>query len=143
MKDSHRDTTTFMKLQKVIRRQDQRDVQRSCSTFPMRSSAPPASGRSTPGWVRGRYSRCATRWRAATSKAAQGDHPRHRRRPERAKPNLSWRETASKLGIGMAGYVEPGPLRAPFLDIPQEVIDGQTQAGRALAAPVRQIRAGL
>jgi hypothetical protein len=25
----------------------------------------------------------------------------------------------------MAGYVEPGPLRAPFLDIPQEVLDGQ------------------
>ena len=31
--------------------------------------------------------------------------------PGTRKPNLSWRETASKVGIGMAGYVEPGPLR--------------------------------
>jgi hypothetical protein len=25
----------------------------------------------------------------------------------------------------MAGYVEPGPLRAPFLDIPPEVLEAQ------------------
>ena len=41
------------------------------------------------------------------------------------KIDLSWRETASKIAIGMAGYVEPGPLRPPFLDIPQEVIELQ------------------
>jgi hypothetical protein len=41
------------------------------------------------------------------------------------KANLSWRETGSKLAIGMAGYVDPGPLRAPFLDIPAEVLDTQ------------------
>ena len=39
--------------------------------------------------------------------------------------NLSWRETASKIGIRMAGYVDPGPLRPPFVEIPQEVIDRQ------------------
>ena len=39
--------------------------------------------------------------------------------------NLSWRETASKIGIRMAGYVDPGPLRPPFVEIPQEVIERQ------------------
>ena len=37
------------------------------------------------------------------------------------KGDLSWRETASKLAIRHAGYVDPGPLRAPFLEIPPEV----------------------
>ncbi len=36
-------------------------------------------------------------------------------------PNLSWRETASKLAVRAAGYVDPGPLRPPFLEIPLEV----------------------
>ena len=40
--------------------------------------------------------------------------------------NLSWRETASKVGIRMAGYVDPGPLRPPFVEVPQEVIDRQS-----------------
>ncbi|HZS00852.1 MAG TPA: dihydrodipicolinate synthase family protein [Chloroflexota bacterium] len=35
--------------------------------------------------------------------------------------NLQWRETAAKLAIGAAGYVQPGPLRPPFLEIPAEV----------------------
>ena len=40
-------------------------------------------------------------------------------------PSLSWRETAAKIAIGMAGYVEPGPLRPPFLDIPADVVEAQ------------------
>jgi dihydrodipicolinate synthase/N-acetylneuraminate lyase len=35
--------------------------------------------------------------------------------------NLSWRETAAKIGIRYAGYVDPGPLRPPFVEIPAEV----------------------
>jgi dihydrodipicolinate synthase/N-acetylneuraminate lyase len=35
--------------------------------------------------------------------------------------NLQWRETAAKLAIGAAGYVQPGPLRPPFVEIPAEV----------------------
>ena len=37
------------------------------------------------------------------------------------KVDLSWRETASKIAIRYAGYVDPGPLRPPFLVIPPEV----------------------
>lgn len=40
-----------------------------------------------------------------------------------AKPDLSWRETASKISTRMAGYVDPGPLRPPFVDVPPDVID--------------------
>ncbi len=90
----------------------------------MGSSARRGSGRSTPGWVRGRNSRCATRSRAATSRARK-EIILDIAGPGTRKAELSWRETAAKLGIAMAGYVEPGPLRAPFLDIPPEVLDGQ------------------
>jgi hypothetical protein len=41
------------------------------------------------------------------------------------KVDLSWRETASKIAIRLAGYVDPGPLRPPFLEIPEAVIEGQ------------------
>ncbi len=36
-----------------------------------------------------------------------------------------WRETAAKIGIQLAGYVNPGPLRPPFLTVPPEVTAGQ------------------
>jgi 4-(2-carboxyphenyl)-2-oxobut-3-enoate aldolase len=36
-------------------------------------------------------------------------------------PSLSWRETAAKIAVKYAGYVEPGPLRPPFVEIPKEV----------------------
>ena len=36
-------------------------------------------------------------------------------------PSLSWRETAGKIRIRYAGYVDPGPLRPPFVEIPADV----------------------
>jgi dihydrodipicolinate synthase/N-acetylneuraminate lyase len=47
--------------------------------------------------------------------------------PGQPPANLSWRETASKIGIRMAGYVDPGPLRPPFLEIPPEVTERMRQ----------------
>lgn len=41
--------------------------------------------------------------------------------PSGGAPNLSWRETAAKIAVKYAGYVEPGPLRPPFVEIPKEV----------------------
>lgn len=43
--------------------------------------------------------------------------------PAPAKPDLRWRETASKICTRMAGYVDPGPLRPPFVDVPPDVIE--------------------
>lgn len=37
--------------------------------------------------------------------------------------NLSWRETASKIAQNFAGYCKPGPLRPPFVEIPDEVVE--------------------
>lgn len=39
--------------------------------------------------------------------------------------NYSWRETAAKIAIRMAGCVDPGPLRPPFLEVPAEVMERQ------------------
>lgn len=41
--------------------------------------------------------------------------------PRDQPPPLNWRETAAKIAIGHAGYVQPGPLRPPFVVIPPEV----------------------
>jgi dihydrodipicolinate synthase/N-acetylneuraminate lyase len=37
----------------------------------------------------------------------------------------AWRETAAKVAIRYAGYVDPGPLRPPFVEIPAEVDEAQ------------------
>jgi dihydrodipicolinate synthase/N-acetylneuraminate lyase len=41
--------------------------------------------------------------------------------PTSGAPNLSWRETAAKIAVQYAGYVDPGPLRPPFVEIPKEI----------------------
>ena len=38
---------------------------------------------------------------------------------------LQWREPGHKIAVRFAGYCDPGPLRPPFLEIPQEVLDRQ------------------
>jgi hydratase-aldolase len=45
--------------------------------------------------------------------------------PAGAPVDLSWRETASKISTKLAGYVDPGPLRPPFLEIPEAVVERQ------------------
>jgi trans-o-hydroxybenzylidenepyruvate hydratase-aldolase len=42
--------------------------------------------------------------------------------------NLQWRETAAKIAVRLAGYVDPGPLRAPFIHIPPEVEAAQRRS---------------
>jgi dihydrodipicolinate synthase/N-acetylneuraminate lyase len=45
--------------------------------------------------------------------------------PAGARPTPMWRETASKVGIRYAGYVDPGPMRPPILEIPPEIDEWQ------------------
>jgi dihydrodipicolinate synthase/N-acetylneuraminate lyase len=52
------------------------------------------------------------------------------------KANLSWRETASKIAIRYAGYCDPGPLRPPFVEVP-EVVD---RAQKARAEKWKELR---
>jgi len=35
---------------------------------------------------------------------------------------LSWRESTAKLAMRAAGYCDPGPLRPPFLEVPDAVV---------------------
>jgi dihydrodipicolinate synthase/N-acetylneuraminate lyase len=45
--------------------------------------------------------------------------------PNSPAKSLMWRETASKVGVRLAGYVDPGPLRPPFVEVPADVVEGQ------------------
>jgi len=47
--------------------------------------------------------------------------------PNQPPASLSWRETAAKVAIRMAGYVDPGPLRPPFVEIPADVTERMRQ----------------
>ncbi|MDH3240206.1 MAG: dihydrodipicolinate synthase family protein [Alphaproteobacteria bacterium] len=38
---------------------------------------------------------------------------------------LHWREPGHKIAVRYAGYCDPGPLRPPFLEIPEDVLDRQ------------------
>jgi len=42
-------------------------------------------------------------------------------------PDLRWRETAGKIAMGFAGYCNPGPLRPPFVEIPEAVMERARQ----------------
>jgi dihydrodipicolinate synthase/N-acetylneuraminate lyase len=123
MKDSHRDTTTYLKLDAIIRGK----ISVLCNALQYVPYAQlGASGFwSIDAWM-GPWPFFALR-----DAVARGDikaacaiildiAP-----PGTVKSNLSWRETASKIAIAMAGYVEPGPLRPPFLEIPPEVLEAQ------------------
>ncbi|HET8786008.1 MAG TPA: dihydrodipicolinate synthase family protein [Candidatus Limnocylindrales bacterium] len=56
-------------------------------------------------------------------------------------PSLSWRETLAKIAIRHAGYIDPGPLRPPFVHIPPEIEQAaRDRAARWLALSERYAR---
>jgi dihydrodipicolinate synthase/N-acetylneuraminate lyase len=123
MKDSHRDTINFMKLQEII--SGRISVMCNQVQYVPYAELGAAGFWSIDAWM-GPWPLLALRdaMRRGDIKAAKAitldiASPGSRR------ANLSWRETAAKLAIAMAGYVEPGPLRPPFLEIPQDVIATQ------------------
>jgi dihydrodipicolinate synthase/N-acetylneuraminate lyase len=123
MKDSHRDTATFIRLQETIR--GKISVMCNATQFYPFVQLGAAGFWSIEAWM-GPWPYFALRdavargdWKAASAITLDLSPPVTR------KPDMSWRETASKIGIALAGYVEPGPLRPPFLDIPPEVIESQ------------------
>lgn len=123
MKDSHRDNLTFMKIQEIVR--GRISVMCHQTQYVPLAELGAAGFWSIDAWM-GPWPLFALRdavkrgdWAAA--KAITLDIAP----PGTVKVDLSWRETAAKLAIGMAGYVQPGPLRPPFLDIPAEVLARQ------------------
>jgi 4-(2-carboxyphenyl)-2-oxobut-3-enoate aldolase len=123
MKDSHRETVTFMKLNEIIR--GKISVMCNALQYVPYVQLGAAGFWSIDAWM-GPWPFLALR-----DAVKRGDHKAAQAitldiaPPGTPKSNLSWRETAAKVAIAMAGYVEPGPLRAPFLEIPPEVIDAQ------------------
>lgn len=123
MKDSHRDPLTFMKIQEA--------AEGSISVFCAQGQYFPLAQLGAAGlwsidaWM-GPWPCLALRdavargdWNAAQA-ITMDITPAGTR-----KVDLSWRETASKLAVRMAGYVDPGPMRAPFLEVPPEVTETQ------------------
>jgi len=127
MKDSHRTPVEFMRLMKMTRGK----MTTFCFTLQYEAFAPlGATGFwSIDAWmgpwpllalrdaVRAGDHELATEITLELADAGAG-----------GPPNLQWRETGSKIGIRYAGYVDPGPLRPPFLEVPPEVDAAQRKS---------------
>jgi dihydrodipicolinate synthase/N-acetylneuraminate lyase len=123
MKDSHRDTTTFLRLQEVIR--GRISVMCNALQYVPYAQLGAAGFWSIDAWM-GPWPFLALRDAVARGDlAAATAITLDLAPPVTRKPDMSWRETASKIAIAMAGYVEPGPLRPPFLEIPADVTEAQ------------------
>jgi 4-(2-carboxyphenyl)-2-oxobut-3-enoate aldolase len=119
MKDSHREPMTLIKLDKIVRGKISILVNQ-LQIIPYKSLGA-AGFWSIDSWM-GPWPFFALR-----DAVARGDEEAAKTimldiaPPGTVKADLSWRETASKIAIRYAGYVDPGPLRPPFLEIPPEV----------------------
>jgi dihydrodipicolinate synthase/N-acetylneuraminate lyase len=125
MKDSHRSPEEFVELQKLVRgRMSVLVHQGQYATY----AGIGASGFwSIDAWM-GPWPQFAlrdaiARGDLAAAKAITLDIVP----PNQPPASLSWRETAAKIAIRMAGYVDPGPLRPPFVEIPAEVTERMRQ----------------
>lgn len=121
MKDSHRSPEEFAALQEIIRGR--------MSVFVFQGQYADYSGLGAAGFW------SIDAWMGPWPQLALRDAVRDGRintarvitldivPPGMPAPSLSWRETASKIAVRMAGYVDPGPLRPPFVEIPAEVTE--------------------
>jgi hydratase-aldolase len=125
MKDSHRSPQEFAELQKIIRgKMNVLVFQGQYATYAGLGAAGFWSIDAWMGpWPHLALRDAVKRGDLEAAKAITLDIV-----PPNAPPaNLSWRETASKIAIRMAGYVDPGPLRPPFVEIPAEVTERMKQ----------------
>lgn len=119
MKDSHRTTRAFIELQEIIRGK--------ISVFPIAGQYVPYAQLGAAGFWS--YECWMGPWPVLRLRdlVDQGDTQgaiqviRDISEALEGAPNLMWRETATKYAIGLAGYINPGPLRPPFLEIPEDV----------------------
>jgi hydratase-aldolase len=125
MKDSHRTPQEFTELQQIIR--GKISVMVNQNQYATYAPLGAAGLWSIDAWM-GPWPQLALR-----DAVARGDFEAAEAitldiaPPHRPPANLSWRETAAKIAIRMAGYVDPGPLRPPFVEIPAEVTERMKQ----------------
>ena len=140
MKDSHRSPEEFVELQKLVRgRMSVLVHQGQYATY---AGLGAAGFWSIDAWM-GPWPQLAlrdvvARGDLAAAKAITLDIAP----PNQPPASLSWRETASKIAIRMSGYVDPGPLRPPFVEIPADVTERMRQRverWKALCAKYRAL----
>jgi hydratase-aldolase len=124
MKDSHRDTMQFMKLQEIIKGH----ISVFCNQFQFHPyyELGAAGFWSIDAW-HGPEPLLALHEAVIAGNDALAKEIMFAISPVTVdrRPNLSWRETASKIGIRYAGYCDPGPLRPPFVEVPEAVDKAQ------------------
>lgn len=122
MKDSHRDILTMMKLNAIVR--GKISVLVNQFQYVALSELGASGFWSIDAWL-GPWPLFALRDAVARGDLASARDITLDLAPAgTTKIDLSWRETASKIAARYAGYVDPGPLRPPFLEIPPEVDAG-------------------
>lgn len=119
MKDSHRTPAAFLQLMEIVQGKMSVFVQQD-QYFAYKELG--AAGLwSIDIWMGPepilRLKRAVDEGDVATARQIVKDILQHR---EYAR-DLSWREMGHKLGIRYAGYVDPGPLRPPFVKVPESV----------------------
>jgi hydratase-aldolase len=128
MKDSHRTPDEFQDLKKIIR--DQIHVFVNTSQYvrfaPLGAAGCWSFDLWMAPWPMLRLRDAVEKGDQAAAESIQRDlypggvpTPVHGAPP----PDLTWRETLSKIAIGFAGYCDPGPLRPPFVEIPDDVME--------------------
>ena len=124
MKDSHRDTMQFIKLQEIIK--GKISVFCNWMQFHPYYELGAAGFWSIEAWM-GPQVMLAYHEAVVAGDLARAKEIMLAVSPVMANPtvNLSWRETASKIGVKYAGYCDPGPLRPPFVEIPEAVDKAQ------------------
>jgi len=142
LKDSHRTPVEFMRLMKMARGK----MTTFCNTVQYQVYAPLGATAfwSIEAWM-GPWPLLALRdaVRAGNNELAT-EITLALAAPPGAVPNLQWRETGNKIGIRYSGYVDPGPLRPPFLDVPAEIDAAQRKRAdywRALCEKYRPVAA--
>ncbi len=126
MKDSHREPLEIARLIKLTK--DRMSMMVSQSQYFCYSELGAAGFWSIDSWM-GPWPLIALRDAVARGqRAAAAEITSDLARPSSGSPaNLQWRETASKIAVRLAGYVDPGPLRPPFVKVPENVIESQTK----------------
>jgi dihydrodipicolinate synthase/N-acetylneuraminate lyase len=140
MKDSHRSPEEFVELQKLVRgRMSVLVHQGQYATYAALGAAGFWSIDAWMGpWPQLALRDAVARGDLAAAKAITLDIVP----PNQPPASLSWRETASKIAIRMSGYVDPGPLRPPFVEIPADVTERMRQRverWKALCAKYRAL----
>lgn len=119
MKDSHRTPTAFIQLQDIVRGKISVFVQQD-QYFAYRELGA-AGFWSIDIWMGPEPLLCLKKAVDSGDDARAREIVKDIMRNREYAADLPWRESGHKIAVRAAGYVDPGPLRPPFLEVPDEV----------------------